>query len=99
MGTYGTFSNRPDDRGARVIEFLTDIDHRYVFCKRRHKERPYLYITNRSLDLCLYPIFYPNHLMSFLNLSLFSIFYFRICNQAFRKKSIIELCLLVFESM
>ncbi len=39
MGTYETFSNRPADGGARVIEvFFTDNDHKYVLRKLSHKE-------------------------------------------------------------
>jgi hypothetical protein len=45
MDTIGSFSNRPLNGGALVIEVFTDIGH---------KDQSYIYITNLSLDLRLY---------------------------------------------
>ncbi len=79
MCTYGTFSNRPLDGGARVIEVL-QISVTNVFRKLRHEKHSYIYVTNLSFDVQLCPVFYSNHLMSSLRLSLFPLLFLFIPN-------------------
>jgi hypothetical protein len=73
MGSVGTFSNRPFNGGALVIEVFTDIGH---------NDELYIYITNLCLDLRLYQY---STLIIYVFSSTKFIFYFLMYNQVFQK--------------